>query len=90
MARVTPAGLSKDTACVDSGMGWGAQEADLAQGLPPSNTADLLAERAAAADAHPSAATSNVASKVAEGWGGEQLSGDSDLASVRAGLDRRT
>ena len=24
------------------------QEADLAQGLPPSNTADLLAERAAA------------------------------------------
>lgn len=65
------------------------QEADLAQGLPPSNTADLLAERAAAADPHPSSATDSLASKVVEGWGGEQLSGDSNMESLRAGLNRR-
>lgn len=66
-----------------------AQEADLAQGLPSSNTADIIAERAAAAGPHASADTSGIASKVAQAWGGEQLSGDSDLASVRAGLNRR-
>jgi hypothetical protein len=66
-----------------------AQEAELAQGLPPSNTADILAERAALARARSGPSTDSLASKVANAWGGEQLSGDSDLASVREGLNRR-
>ena len=41
------------------------------------------------ADPHPLSATDSLASKVVEGWGGAQLSGDSNMESLRAGLNRR-
>ena len=37
-------------------------------------------------DSRPSSATDSLASKVVKGWGGEQLSGDSNMKSLRAGL----